>query len=92
MTQWQVVVGAVKFDNQERPRITHDEIPHAVKGRILTRVVQNELVHYLDGDGVMFENDRHCRQRLQEIGKVNCQHCLGLRQWNQFDFRFNDDS
>ena len=58
----------------------------------LLRVVEDEAVHHLDRRRPVREDRRRRLERLQQIGELDRQHGLGLRQRHQRDLRFEDDA
>ena len=64
----------------------------AVERRALLRVVEDEPVHHLDGRRPVREDHRRGLERLEQIGELDRQHRLRLRQRDQVDLRFEHDA
>ena len=58
--------------------------------RALAGMVQDEAIHDLDRRRRMRENGRRRGQRLEQVGKLDRQHRLELRQRHQGELCFDD--
>ena len=58
-----------------------------VQLRALPRVIEDEPVHHLDGRRPVAQDHRRRLQRLEQIGELNRQDGLGLRQRDEVDLR-----
>ena len=84
------VLGAVgvELDAQQRAGIALDEaLAQRIERGALPRVVEDEPVHHLDRRRPVAQDDRRRRQRLEQVGELNRQHRLRLRQRHQVDLR-----
>ena len=67
-------------------------LPDALERRVLPRVVEDGLVHHLDRGGLVAQDHRRGGERFEQVGELDHQHGLGLRQRHQIQLGFQHDA
>ncbi len=83
----------VELDAEKRASISLKDAPsQRVERGALPRVVEDELVHHLNGRWAVAQDKRCGAQGVEQLFELDRENGLGIRQRDEIDFRLDDEA